>query len=122
MNSFWMSSNNIYIHKTFNNILDIFCELTSNMSAQNLSLWAHKQIDIFEGIQKEFIAAVFDSLASPTNLPCHLSGNSSLLLSRNRLDTLLEKTTNYTQAATEGKAAALAGIFDKCKRKFIKCS
>ena len=34
------------------------------------------------------------------------------------------KTTNYTQAATGGKAvkaAALAGIFDKCKRKFIKC-
>ena len=119
-----MSSNNINIHKRFYNILDIFCELTSNMSAQNLSLWAHKQIDIFEGIQKEFIAAVFDSLASPTNLPCHLTGNSCLLLSRNRLDTLLEKTTNYTQAATEGKAvkaAALAGIFDKCKRKFIKC-
>ena len=95
------------------------------MSTQNLSLWAHKQIYIFEDIQKEFIATVFDSLASPTNLPCHLSGNSSLLLSRNRLDTLLEKTTNYTQAATEGKAvkaAALAGIFDKCKRKFIKCS
>ena len=67
------------------------------MSAQNLSLWAHKQIDIFEGIQKEFIAAVFDSLASPTNLPCHLSGNSSLLLSRNRLDTLLEKNNKlYT--------------------------
>ena len=80
-----------YIHKTFYNILGIFCELTSNMCAQNLSLWAHKQIDIFEGIQKEFIAAVFDSLASPTNLPCHLSSNSSLLLSRHRLDTLLEK-------------------------------
>ena len=89
------------------------------MSAQNLSLWAHKQIDIFEDIQKEFIAAVFDSLPSPTNLPCHLTGNSCLLLSRNRLDTLLEKTTNYTQAATEGKAvkaAALAGIFIKCMK------
>ena len=85
------------IHKTFYNILNILCELTSNMSAQNLSLWAHKQIDIFEGIQKEFIAAVFDSLASPTNLPCHLCGNSSLLLSRNRLYTLLEKNNKlYT--------------------------
>ena len=82
---------------TFYNILDIFCELTSNMSAQNLSLWAHKQIDIFEGIQKQFIAAVFDSLTSPTNLTCHLSGNSSLLLSRRRLDTLLEKNNKlYT--------------------------
>ena len=86
-----------YIHKTFYNILDIFCELTSNMSAQNLSLWAHQQIDIFKGIQKEFIAAVFDSLASPTNLPCHLSSNSGLLLSRHRLDTLLEKNNKlYT--------------------------
>ena len=54
------------------------------MRVQNLSLWAHKQIDIFEDIQKEFIAAVFDYLASPSNLPCHLNGNISLLLSRHR--------------------------------------
>ena len=95
-NKFTKALNDIdeYFGKCKQNIVEIFCELTSNMSAQNLSLWAHKQIDIFEGIQKEFIAAVFDSLASPTNLPCHLSGNSSLLLSRGRFDTLLEKNYN----------------------------
>ena len=88
---------NVGCHQICLKYCRIFCELTSNMSAQNLSLWARKQIDIFEDIQKEFIAAVFDSLASPTNLTCHLTGNSSLLLSRNRLDTLLEKNNKlYT--------------------------
>ena len=32
-----------------------------------------------------FIAAVFDYLTSPSNLPCRLNGNIALLLSRNRL-------------------------------------
>ena len=72
------------------------CESTCNMSTQNLSLWTHKQINIFMGIQKEFITAIFDTLASPTNLSCHLSSNSSLLLSRSRFDTLLEKNKLHT--------------------------
>lgn len=45
-----------------------------------LTLWGHEKIYIFNNIKEKFIAAIFNSLPSPSNLTCHLLKLKSMLL------------------------------------------
>lgn len=51
------------------------------MPAQDLllTLWGHQEIHTLQHIKKEFIATVFDSFTSPSNLSSHLAGDLGLL-------------------------------------------
>ena len=59
------------------------------MSAQHLTLRWHKQIDVFEYVEKQFVASIFDALSAPSYLTRYLIGYLSGLFFGLRLDSLL---------------------------------
>lgn len=63
---------------------------------RSLTLWGHEQVNALQHVQEKLVAAIFNALPTPADLPRHLAGDLRLLLLRlmNNTNNQLGKVTN----------------------------
>lgn len=63
---------------------------------RRLTLWGHEQVDALQHVEEKLVAAVFNALPTPADLPRHLAGDLRLLLLRLRQTTTTNRLTNQS--------------------------
>ncbi len=86
-------------------------DLAGHVCAQHLALRRHEQVDILQDVQEELIASVFDALATPADLTCHLVGDLSRLLFRLGLDALLRDVSLQNAYVRVLRVAKVKNLF-----------